>query len=140
MRLDIRNMPVVKSQHFNPSFVSECTQALNLCRNLISFKCIVNALPPFLASLHGKERLEDIRVHGNVSTDQAEKLIQVSNLKTLAIDHGSWNLMDVLPRWTVSIKSTLSHLILHARTYLSFNLYTLQFHILDVDRVERDCP
>ncbi|KIK68230.1 hypothetical protein GYMLUDRAFT_68107 [Collybiopsis luxurians FD-317 M1] len=116
--IEIRTIPTFKSQH-HPKFLSECTQALSLCTNLQSFRCTVSALPPFLAPLQGKERLQELRVHGNLTTAQSEKLAQIPNLTSLCLDFGSWNLIDVLPRWTPNFAKTLSSLCLYSASELN---------------------
>ncbi|KAG9226623.1 hypothetical protein CCMSSC00406_0006152 [Pleurotus cornucopiae] len=45
-------------------------------------------------------------------TQAAQKLVQVRGLAKLAIDHGSWNLLDILPSWTSNLEQTLSSLTL----------------------------
>ncbi|KAJ7594360.1 hypothetical protein C8J56DRAFT_926553 [Mycena floridula] len=116
--VDIRDIPKYQNQ-LHPSFLRECNNALKLCHNLISFKCTVNALPSFLHSLQNKTRMKDLRVNGNLTMDQSDKLCQVSNLRSIALDYGSWNTMDMLPRWIQSHQNTLSHLIIYMSTELN---------------------
>ncbi|KAJ7291927.1 hypothetical protein C8J57DRAFT_1163936 [Mycena rebaudengoi] len=116
--VDIRTVPVVKSQ-YNPKFLQECSRALLLCRNITSFRCSVNTLPPFLASLEQKDRLRDFRVHGNLTTDQSTKLVKLSKIRHLTLDFASWNLMNLLPRWTATLKSSLTSLTLYMANELN---------------------
>lgn len=109
---EIRTIPNLKHQH-HPVFLSECTRALELCYNLQSFRCTVHALPPLLVPLQGKRRLQELRVHANITTAQAEKLAEIHNLTSLCLDFGSWNIIDVLPRWTPKFSSTLTSLCLY---------------------------
>ncbi|KIK51993.1 hypothetical protein GYMLUDRAFT_50207 [Collybiopsis luxurians FD-317 M1] len=111
-------IPTFKSQH-HPRFLSECTQALSLCTNLQSFRCTVSALSPFLVPLQGKERLQELQVHGNLTTAQSKKLAQIPNLTSLCLDFGSRNLIDVLPRWTPNFAKTLSSLCLYSASELN---------------------
>lgn len=111
--IDIRTIPTSKSQ-LNPNFLRECRQALEICRNIISFKCTVyNSLPPLLLALRGKERLHHLRIHVGLSSDEADKLISLTGLHTLALDYGSWNVMDMLPKWAQATQSNLTLLVLY---------------------------
>lgn len=112
---EIRTIPTLKSQ-LHPVFLSECTRALSLCNNLQSFQCTVNAVPPLLPSLQGKERLQDLRIYANLTTLQSEKLAEIANLTNLCLDFGSWNVLDVLPRWTPKFAKTLTSLCLYVST------------------------
>jgi hypothetical protein len=96
---------------------------MELCRNIVSFKCTVNdALSSFLLALQGRERLQDIRIHARVSFAQADKLVQLVNLRTLALDYGSGSILDRLPKWTLAIQDTLTNLVLYvgAVNYASY--------------------
>ncbi|KAJ4490298.1 hypothetical protein J3R30DRAFT_3653658 [Lentinula aciculospora] len=116
--IEIRTIPTLKSQH-HPVFLSECTRALALCNNLQSFRCTVNAIPPFLPALQGKERLRELRIHANLTTLQSEKLAEISHLSNVCLDFGSWNVLDVLPRWTPKIAKTLTSLCLYMASELN---------------------
>ncbi|KAF7440168.1 hypothetical protein PC9H_000512 [Pleurotus ostreatus] len=59
-----------------------------------------------------KPSLSNLRINGSMPTQAAQKLVQVRGLVKLAIDHGSWNLLDILPSWTSNLKQTLSSLTL----------------------------
>ncbi|KAJ3796561.1 hypothetical protein GGU11DRAFT_746014 [Lentinula aff. detonsa] len=116
--IEIRTIPALKFQH-HPTFLLECTRALALCNNLQSFRCTVNAIPPFLASLQGKERLQEFRIHANLTTSQSEQLAKIGNLTNLCLDLGSWNVLDVLPRWTPKFANTLTSLCLFTANQLN---------------------
>ncbi|KAJ3804042.1 hypothetical protein F5876DRAFT_83880 [Lentinula aff. lateritia] len=116
--IEIRTIPTLKSQ-LHPVFLSECTRALALCNNLQSFQCTVNAVPPLLPSLQGKERLQDLRIYANLTTLQSEKLAEIANLTNLCLDFGSWNVLDVLPRWTPKFVKTLTSLCLYMANELN---------------------
>ncbi|KAF7348877.1 hypothetical protein MVEN_01407800 [Mycena venus] len=109
--VDIRTVPVVKTQ-YNPKFLSECTRALDMCPNITSFRCSTNALPPFIGALGQKERLRDLRIHANLTTDQSTKLIKLSKIRNLTLDFASWNIMNLLPQWTELLQSNLTTLTL----------------------------
>jgi hypothetical protein len=99
----------LKSQH-HPVFIRECIDALNLCHNLLSFKCAVNVIPAFLPSLQGKRRLQDVRVNANLTDSQSAKLVMLTGLQTVALDSASWNVVDMLPNWSKMMKDTLTTL------------------------------
>ncbi|KAJ7035920.1 hypothetical protein C8F04DRAFT_1097082 [Mycena alexandri] len=110
--VDIRHVPAIKAQ-YNPKFLLECTRALGLCRNITSFRCSVNALPPlFITALEQKDRLHDLRLHGNLTTEQSMRLTKLSMIRNLTLDFASWNLMNLLPKWTATMKANLTTLTL----------------------------
>ncbi|KAJ7911825.1 hypothetical protein B0H13DRAFT_2327960 [Mycena leptocephala] len=109
--VDIRTVPVVKTQ-YNPKFLLECTRALDLCRNITSFRCSINALPPFIATLEQKDRLRDLRIYANLTTDQSVKVVKLSKIRNLTLDFASWNLMNLLPKWTAALQANLTTLTL----------------------------
>ncbi|KAJ7776013.1 hypothetical protein DFH07DRAFT_983206 [Mycena maculata] len=109
--VDIRTVPSVKSQ-YNPKFLLECTRALDLCRNITSFRCSVNALPPFIGALQKKDRLRDLRIYANLTTDQALKMAKLDKIRHLTLDFASWNVMNLLPRWAGVLKDNLTTLTL----------------------------
>ncbi|KAF8911353.1 hypothetical protein CPB85DRAFT_1434892 [Mucidula mucida] len=81
---------------YDPHFLKDCRNVLGLCQNLVSFTCIWNVLPSLLPGLEDRESIQDLR-----------------NLHTLFLDHSSWAVMDVLPRWTQSLSATLNSLTLY---------------------------
>ncbi|KJA23864.1 hypothetical protein HYPSUDRAFT_39391 [Hypholoma sublateritium FD-334 SS-4] len=116
--IEIRSVPMLKSR-LHPTFVRECREALQLCRNLRIFKCTVpGVLPMFLPSLGNKERLESIRIHASLTSDQAKMLAKLGNLHHLALEFATWNVVDMLPSWTQSMSKTLSDLTLYMITEL----------------------
>ncbi|KAJ6537427.1 hypothetical protein DFH09DRAFT_1263465 [Mycena vulgaris] len=116
--VDIRTVPVVKTQ-YNTKFLLECTRALELCRNITSFRCSINALPPFIPALQKKDRLRDLRIHANLTTEQSTRMISLSTLRSLTLDFASWNLMNLLPRWTASLQNNLTTLTLYMANELN---------------------
>ncbi|KAJ6587376.1 hypothetical protein B0H10DRAFT_2093934 [Mycena sp. CBHHK59/15] len=117
--VDIRTVPSVKAQ-CNPKFLLECTGALSLCRNITSFRCSANALPPFIPALEQKERLQDVRIHANLTTEQSAKLVAgLSAIRNLTLDFASWNLVNLLPLWTADIRRTLTTLTLYMANELN---------------------
>ena len=98
----------------HPTFVRECKEALQLCKNLRIFKCTVpGVLSMFLPSLGNKDRLENIRIHANLTSDQARMLTKLGNLNCLALEFATCNVVDMLPSWTQSMSKTLSDLTLY---------------------------
>ncbi|KAF7375400.1 hypothetical protein MSAN_00427600 [Mycena sanguinolenta] len=109
--VDIRTVPVVKTQ-YNPKFLLECTRALDLCPNIISFRCSINALPPFIAGLTQKDRLRDLRIHASLTTSQSTRLVKLSKVRNLTLDFPSWNILNLLPQWAVTLRDNLTTLTL----------------------------
>ncbi|KAJ3844625.1 hypothetical protein F5878DRAFT_648803 [Lentinula raphanica] len=116
--MEIIAIPALRSMH-HPIFIQECTEALTLCKNLESFRCTVDAVPPFLPSLRDKERLSKLRIHANLTTPQSEKLAELSSLTDLCLDFGSWNVLDILPRWIPKFANTLTSLCLFMASQLN---------------------
>ncbi|KAJ7675528.1 hypothetical protein B0H17DRAFT_987778 [Mycena rosella] len=111
--VDIRTVPVVKTQ-CNPRFLLECARAIALCSNITSFRCsISNALPPFLAALQQTDRLQRLRISAALTTEQATRVVALSTIRHLTLDFASWNLMDLLPRWTAVLQNNLTTLTLY---------------------------
>ena len=112
---DIEFVPRIRTHvsQFHSTFISECTQTVKLAKNLSSFKCKEPLLPVFLLPLRGKERLENLRVKANITTRQSDLLPEIRNLTHLALDYGSWNVADILPRWAPNFSATLRHLVLY---------------------------
>ncbi|KAF5348036.1 hypothetical protein D9758_010058 [Tetrapyrgos nigripes] len=107
--VEIRALPT--NTKLKATFLSECTRVIDLCTELSSFKCTVPVLPEFLPSLQGlKDGLRTLRIPGNLSTPEAEMLLKIGDLDSLSIDQGTWNVIDILPRWTEG--SSLTELIL----------------------------
>lgn len=114
---EIRAVPMLKSR-LHPNFVRDCKEALKLCKNLNKFKCTVpGVLAIFLPALEDKRRLESVRIHANLTTDQAQMLRKFGTLQSLAIEFATWNVADMLPTWIPSISETLSSLTLYVRTF-----------------------
>ncbi|PPQ90848.1 LOW QUALITY PROTEIN: hypothetical protein CVT25_007383 [Psilocybe cyanescens] len=108
--IEISTVPTLKSV-MHPVFVRECREALQICKNLKSFKCTVqNVLPMLLPALQEKERLESLRVYANLTTVQAKMLVNIKRLHSLSLEFASWNTVDLLPSWSLSLSRTLTTL------------------------------
>ncbi|KAJ7109560.1 hypothetical protein C8R43DRAFT_1243302 [Mycena crocata] len=116
--VDIRTVPVVKSQ-YNPRFLVECARALELCRNITSFRCSINALPPFIPALEHKDRLRDLRIYANLTTEQSTKLVRLASIRHLTLDFPSWNIMNLLPTWATRLQVCLTSLTLYMANELN---------------------
>lgn len=90
--------------------LSDC---IDESKNLRTFCCTVNMMPPLLYSLHDKSELRSLRIHGGLTVEQADIAVDIANLSSLAIERGSWGMMDSLPRWTEQLSETLSTLTLY---------------------------
>ncbi|KAF8805610.1 hypothetical protein BYT27DRAFT_7142389 [Phlegmacium glaucopus] len=111
--IELRTAPTLKS-HLHPIFVRECTQAIQRCKNLKRFHCTVpNILAIFLPSLREKDQLEHVRIHANLTTDQAKMLTNFERLQYLSLEFATWNVVDLLPSWAGVLKTTLTSLTLY---------------------------
>jgi hypothetical protein len=109
---DIRATPF-SNAHVHPTFVRDCSRAIILCPNLESLVYTPNSLASLLPALQEKTRLKELRADGRLTTDQAEKLLKLNKLWKLVIDFGSWNVLDLLPRWTEVNQKTLTSLTIY---------------------------
>ncbi|KAJ7210912.1 hypothetical protein GGX14DRAFT_498367, partial [Mycena pura] len=116
--VDIRTVPIVKAQ-YHPKFLLECARALELCRNITSFRCSHPALPPFLPALEDKERLREFRICAKLTTEQSLKLIKLSGIRNLTLDSASWNLLNVLPKWIATLQNNITTLTLFMASELN---------------------
>lgn len=122
--IDIETVPFTTSHNIkkqpHPTFMRECTKSMALCRNLTSFKCTIpNVLPSFLISLQHKSRLKTLRVYSNVTTEQSRLLQKISTLENLVLEFASWNILNVLPAWTTTLRSSLRTLVLYMTNELN---------------------
>lgn len=105
-----------------PEFMRDCARALDICDNLVSFTCTPPVLQCFLLDLQNKRSLQHIRVNANMTRDQAELFVKIQGLKSITLDAGSPHAVDVLPRWTVGLKATLTDLTFYVSTRPSASL------------------
>ncbi|KAK6981108.1 hypothetical protein R3P38DRAFT_3333886 [Favolaschia claudopus] len=110
--IDIRSVPVVKTQ-YNSTFLIQCKRALDICPNIVSFRCSINALPPFISSLaQQKHRLRDLRIYANLTTEQSLKMVRISTIRSVTLDFPSWNILNLLPQWSARLRGSLTSLTL----------------------------
>ncbi|KAI0772780.1 hypothetical protein BD413DRAFT_473522 [Trametes elegans] len=119
--IDLRAVPTTKSVH-QPKFLDECARTVALCKNLGSFTCTLDIMPIFLPSLCDKESLEQTRFIANFTTDQSAQMLQMSGLRELTLDSGTWNVVDALPKWADSLRPTLTSLTFHSIQSLSLDI------------------
>ncbi|GJE93472.1 F-box protein [Phanerochaete sordida] len=110
--IDIRTVPLVKAA-VQPRFMGNVIKCLDLCKNLRTFTCTPNILPALLVPLKPHENLRGIRVNATLTMQQAEIIKSLTQLRTLALDACSWNIVDALPDWTRRMSATLTTLTLH---------------------------
>jgi len=60
-----------------------------------------------------------LRINARFSTTQAATLAKLGKIEKLSLDFGSWEVMDVLPRWAESIGKSLTTLTLYMSTELN---------------------
>lgn len=121
--IDIRVIPNtrVKQKTFpDPRFLRDCISALEVSGFLNSFTCTVgSALPPLLPFLQSKLRLHALRIEAYLTGEQTELLCQLRGLHSLTLENASSAVMDALPKWAESLRSTLEHLTIHMSPYLN---------------------
>ncbi|KAK7056338.1 hypothetical protein VNI00_002891 [Paramarasmius palmivorus] len=119
--VELQVVPKVKIERsqYHSDFLSDCSQAVKIAKALISFKCTLSLFPLFLEALQEKERLHDLRINANLTTNQAEMLCNIRNLHSLALDRASWNVMDMLPKWVPNFGSSLTNLVLYMTSDLN---------------------
>ncbi|KAN0094643.1 hypothetical protein V8E55_002930 [Tylopilus felleus] len=94
-------------------FLHDLARALQTASNLRSFVCTVKILPPILPHLIDKRRLHHLRINAPIASRQVAVLQDRTGLHSLSLDFPSWNVIDVLPKWTASMQKTLVHLTLY---------------------------
>ena len=115
--LELRAVPTLKSR-LHPIFLGECTESIRMCKNLKRFHCTVpNILAIFLPSLQEKSRLEHMRVHASLSTNQTKMLTNFAKLESLVLESATWNVVDLLPSWAGILQKTLTCLTLYVSIY-----------------------
>lgn len=97
----------------HPQFMSDCSRTIIACKNLASFICTPSVLSSFLLALQGKDSLKSLRAKPDLTADQVKELVKITGLQSLTLDAGSWNTVDMLPGWTLSLGPTLTNLTLH---------------------------
>jgi len=127
---DIRVIPNtrVKQKTFpDPRFLRDCISALEVSDSLNSFTCTVgSALPPLLPFIRSKPRLRTLRIEARLTREQSELLCQLRGLHSLTLENASSAVMDALPKWAESLRSTLEHLTIHVSRFHAASPYS--FH------------
>ncbi|TFK31537.1 hypothetical protein BDQ12DRAFT_618731 [Crucibulum laeve] len=122
--IEICSAPLANSQ-VHPAFVQDCSNAISICRNLQYFRCTVpNILHYFLLARGSKVNLRSLRIHAQLSTDQAHLLIKLGRIRNLSLEYASWNVVDTLPRWIEPSRTTLTHLTLYMISELNVDILT----------------
>jgi hypothetical protein len=89
--------------------------AIRLSHNLSSFTCTTTKeLPAFLLAIPRPECLHELRIQANLTPEQGEVLMRMAGLRSLTLDRPTWNVVDMLPRWTAVCGSSLTSLTLYA--------------------------
>ena len=119
---DIRVIPKTRIKRVtlpDPLFLRDCVSALQVADYLSSFTCTIgSALPPLLPSL--KPRLHTLRIEAHLTEEQTKIVCQLRELHSVTLENASSAVMDALPKWAESLKSTLKHLTIHvSRFYTS---------------------
>ncbi|KAH9020018.1 hypothetical protein EDB85DRAFT_1872767 [Lactarius pseudohatsudake] len=121
--IDIRVIPNVRVKQRtspDPRFFRDCISALEASDSLTSFTCTVgSALPRLLPFIQSKPRLRTLRIEAGLTREQSEHLCQIRGLHSLALENASSAVMDALPKWAGSLKSTMEHLTIHMSPYLN---------------------
>ena len=103
----------------HPEFTKQFAEAIKLCKNLRSFTCTAASFR-FLPYLENEVELSELRIAAQLSNEhfQATRLAQFSAIQSLTLLQGSWNVMNVLPRWSRSVQQTLTSLVLYVSAKL----------------------
>ena len=102
----------------DPRFLRECITALQVLDFLASFTCTVgSALPPLLPFIQSKPRLHTLRIEARLTEEQTKLVCQLQGLHSVTLENASSAVMDALPNWVASMKSTLRHLTLHVSRF-----------------------
>ncbi|KAI0791563.1 hypothetical protein BC629DRAFT_369775 [Irpex lacteus] len=111
--IDIRMVPMAPaSTRIHPQFLSSVIQTLERCINLKSLTCTPkDALPSLLTALSNLTSLESIRFNPHLSPEQGKYILSLKKLKSIALDGGSWNVLDLLPKWTLDLSTSLTSLV-----------------------------
>ncbi|KAG5734528.1 hypothetical protein E4T56_gene4354 [Termitomyces sp. T112] len=133
--IDIRVVPLLMNKP-HPDFVQECTRTLGLCNSLRSFVYTSKSvlIPSILPVLQGKEGLKKLRIYAKLSTTQASMLLKLDNVERLELDSASWEVLDILPRWTQEMQKTLVSLTLSMS--MDLNPQVLQMTLEHLPRLQ----
>jgi len=119
--IDIRVIPNTRVKRItlpDPHFLRDCVSALQVAEYLASFTCTIgSALPPLLPSL--KPRLHTLRIEARLTEEQTKIVCQLRELHSVTLENASSAVMDALPKWAESLKSTLKHLTIHTSPHLN---------------------
>lgn len=119
--IDIRVIPNTRVKRItspDPRFLRDCVSALQVAEYLASFTCTIgSALPPLLPFL--KPRLHTLRIEARLTEDQTKIVCQLRELHSVTLENASSAVMDALPKWAESLKSTLRHLTIHTSPHLN---------------------
>ena len=115
----IPNTRVKRTTLPDPRFLRDCVSALQVAEYLASFTCTIgSALPPLLPFL--QPRLHTLRIEARLTEEQTKIVCQLRELHSVTLENASSAVMDALPKWAESLKSTLKHLTIHvSRFYAS---------------------
>jgi len=104
----------------DPRFLRDCISALQVAEFLASFTCtIASALPPLLPFVQSKSRLHTLRIEARLTEEQTKLLCELRELHSVTLENASSAVMDALPKWAESLRSTLEHLTIHTSPHLN---------------------
>jgi len=116
----IPNTRVKQRAVSDPRFLHDCISALQLAEYLVSFTCTIgSALPPLLPFIQSKPRLRTLRIEARLTEEQSKIVCQLRGLHNITLENASSAVMDALPGWAESLRSTLEHLTIHTSPYLN---------------------
>ena len=128
--VDIRVIPntrVKQRSQPDPRFLCDCISALQVAEFLASFTCTIsNALPPLLPFIQLKPRLHTLRIEARLTEEQSKLVCQLRELHSVTLENASSAVMDALPGWAESLRSTLEHLTIHVSRFYAYSSYN--FH------------
>ncbi|KAH9996258.1 hypothetical protein BJV77DRAFT_942450 [Russula vinacea] len=121
--IDLRVIPNTRVKQRtlpDPRFFRDCISALQVADYLASFTCTIgSALAPLLPFIQSKSRLHTLRIEAHLTEEQTKLVCQLRGLHSVTLENASSAVMNALPNWAESLKTTLKHLTIHASPHLN---------------------
>jgi hypothetical protein len=125
----------------DPRFLHDCISALKVAEYLASFTCTIgSALPPLLPFIQSKPRLRTLRIEARLTEEQSKIVCQLQGLHSITLENASSAVMDDLPGWAESLRSTLEHLTIHVSGFYTSSSRTIFIRPIDMSACLRILP
>lgn len=119
--IDLRVIPNTRVKQRtlpDPRFFRDCISALQVADYLASFTCTIgSALAPLLPFIQSKSRLHTLRIEAHLTEEQTKLVCQLRGLHSVTLENASSAVMNALPNWAESLKTTLKHLTIHVSRF-----------------------